>query len=86
MLDSLTDITRRDYWHGWGRIEAKTLIVRGQEGSLTDTTVAEMGQRLPSAATKTIADAGHDLHLDNPDGWRAAMQPFVRANARSERG
>ena len=29
MLDSLTDITRHNYWQDWERIEAETLIVRG---------------------------------------------------------
>jgi pimeloyl-ACP methyl ester carboxylesterase len=36
-----------------------------------------MAERLPHARTVEIAGAGHDLHLDRPADWCAAVAAFV---------
>jgi pimeloyl-ACP methyl ester carboxylesterase len=36
-----------------------------------------MADALPGAALVEIADAGHDVHLDQPERWRAAVEGFL---------
>jgi pimeloyl-ACP methyl ester carboxylesterase len=36
-----------------------------------------MTQLLPAARLVEIPDAGHDVHLDQPGRWRAAVETFV---------
>jgi pimeloyl-ACP methyl ester carboxylesterase len=38
-----------------------------------------MAERLPRARLLEIPDAGHDLHLDRPTEWRAALGGFLGA-------
>jgi pimeloyl-ACP methyl ester carboxylesterase len=64
------------YWHEWRAIEARTLVVRGEEGELSPDVVAEMLRGLPAAEVETIP-GGHDVHLDAPVAWRALVERFL---------
>jgi pimeloyl-ACP methyl ester carboxylesterase len=39
----------------------------------------KMACRIPHGRYITIPDAGHDLHLEQPDTWRQVAEEFLRA-------
>ena len=55
------------------------LIVRAGDGDVAEATAEEMTERLASARLIEIPGAGHDLHLDRPDEWRAVLTGFLEA-------
>jgi pimeloyl-ACP methyl ester carboxylesterase len=63
-------------WDEWRRIQAPTLIVRGERGDLSEEEAVEMAQALPAAELVTLP-GGHDVHLDEPEAWRAAVESFL---------
>jgi pimeloyl-ACP methyl ester carboxylesterase len=63
-------------WDEWRQIQAPTLIVRGERGDLSDEESAEMVRALPIATLVTLP-GGHDVHLDEPEAWRAAVESFL---------
>ena len=69
----------RPLWDEWERIACQTLIVRGEHGELGEATAAALVARLPAAEVVTGPGAGHEVHLDRPRAWRAALEPFLAA-------
>lgn len=67
----------RPLWDEWERIACPTLVVRGERGDLDQATAARMVERLPGSRSETIAGARHEVHLEAPREWRAALQPFL---------
>ena len=37
-----------------------------------------MATRIPMGTYRQIANAGHDLHLDQPEAWRAIVSEFLQ--------
>lgn len=65
-----------DYWDEWRSITCPTLLVIASEAP--DASIArDMLAQQPNASLVEIADAGHDLHLDNPAAWREALDRFL---------
>jgi pimeloyl-ACP methyl ester carboxylesterase len=63
----------RATWDVWERIACPILVVRGDLGTLTEETAAEMATRNPRAPAVTLP-GGHDIHLDAPDEWIAVLR------------
>jgi pimeloyl-ACP methyl ester carboxylesterase len=63
-------------WNEWRQIQAPTVIVRGERGDLSQEEAAEMTRALPTAKLVTLP-GGHDVHLDEPEEWRAAVEGFL---------
>jgi len=82
MTAALQDCERADGWNDWRRIQCPTLVVRAERG-LPPTTTERMAGVLPSATVAEVPGADHDLHLENADGWRAAIEPFLLSVVRS---
>jgi pimeloyl-ACP methyl ester carboxylesterase len=80
MVAALREVAARSWWEEWSRIACPTLIVRaaGEEGAAD---AARMLEALPRAGLAEIAGAGHDVHLDRPRAWRAALERFLSATA-----
>jgi len=76
MLEALKEIACRSYWDEWARICCPVLVVRAQQGVLTGDTV-RMLESVPQARLVEIANAGHDLHLDQPQRWRESLEGFL---------
>jgi pimeloyl-ACP methyl ester carboxylesterase len=36
-----------------------------------------MRETVRAAEASVIPDAGHDLHLEQPDAWQRAVEPFL---------
>ncbi|WP_329457705.1 alpha/beta fold hydrolase [Streptomyces sp. NBC_01497] len=67
----------RSYWPEWDRLECPVLVVRGDTGQLTEADAEEMRDRRPGTWTETVADAGHDVHLDRPEALHALIERFL---------
>ena len=59
-------------------VRCPTLVVGGgrTDGDLAG--MREMADRLPDGRFALVPDAGHIVHWDDPAGWRAVVEPFVR--------
>ncbi|WP_153452603.1 alpha/beta fold hydrolase [Streptomyces smaragdinus] len=65
------------HWEELAQVRCPTLVVRGIDGELGRAEAMEMVRVLPYGRYAEIPDAGHLVHYDSPDGWRAAVEPFL---------
>jgi pimeloyl-ACP methyl ester carboxylesterase len=79
MKRTLGDALARSYWTEWERISSPVLVVRAGNGDVPATTAQAMTQRLASSRLIEVPGAGHDLHLDRPEEWRAVLTGFLEA-------
>jgi pimeloyl-ACP methyl ester carboxylesterase len=79
MKRTLGDALARSYWTEWERISSPVLVVRAGNGDVPPTTAQAMTQRLASSRLIEVPGAGHDLHLDRPEEWRAVLTGFLEA-------
>jgi len=63
-------------WDEWRRVGAPTLVIRGEEGELSERDAGEMVMTVPEAEVVTVP-GGHDVHLDAPAAWRKAVSDFL---------
>jgi pimeloyl-ACP methyl ester carboxylesterase len=77
IVDILAKAGGRSYWDQWSRITCPVLVVRGQGGWMSEDEVRRMLDELPGARLAEIPDAGHDVHLDQPDRWHAVLGEFL---------
>jgi pimeloyl-ACP methyl ester carboxylesterase len=61
-------------WDEWERIACPALVVRAGNGLVAPETAARMAGR---ARVVELDGAAHDLHLDRPETWRAALTGFL---------
>jgi pimeloyl-ACP methyl ester carboxylesterase len=80
-LDTLARMLRegasRDHWDAWQSIRCPTLIVRGERGIGEEDVACMVAKLAKVAVTATVRDAGHDVHLEQPQQWRNVVEPFL---------
>ncbi len=64
----------RSFWPEWERLTCPALVVLGEQGIVRPEDAAAMAERV---RVVEIPGAGHDLHLDAPAEWRAALSGFL---------
>ena len=74
---TLRETAGRSFWREWESIACPTLVVRAGKGMVPSPEARAMADRLPGAELVEIPGAGHDLHLDSPAEWRAAVTAFL---------
>ena len=74
MVACMADLGSRNFWAQWRSIQCPALVVLGEHGIFPSGHGAEMIAQLPNASLITIAEAGHDVHLDAPEAWVAALR------------
>jgi pimeloyl-ACP methyl ester carboxylesterase len=79
MARTLREATRRSYWDEWERISCPVLVVRAGRGELSAADARAMAERGQRVEVVELRDVGHDLHLDSPDEWFAALGRFLDA-------
>ncbi|MEU0596736.1 alpha/beta hydrolase [Streptomyces sp. NPDC006393] len=67
------------HWEELAQVQCPALVVRGLDGELGRAEAQEMVRVLPHGQYAEVADAGHLVHYDQPDAWRAAITPFLDA-------
>jgi esterase len=66
------------HWAMLERINTPTLLVRGAESDILAAEIAQkMTEVMPNCTLVTVPDAGHSIPLDNPQGFIAAVKPFL---------
>ncbi|NGO11483.1 alpha/beta hydrolase, partial [Streptomyces sp. HC44] len=82
MVAAVAELAERSYWDEWDRVRCPALVVRGANGTMRAAEPAEMRTRRPTATrTELIQDAGHDVHLDQPERLYEAVRAFLAAHA-----
>jgi pimeloyl-ACP methyl ester carboxylesterase len=76
LLDALGQANARDYWAEWASIRCPALVVRAPDG-IPRRQAERMLELLPGSRLAEIAEAGHDVHLDQPERWRNVVQDFL---------
>jgi pimeloyl-ACP methyl ester carboxylesterase len=76
MVAALDEVSRTSYWDEWAAIGCPICVVRAAGGD-DSTEYSRMIELQPAARLVEIEDAGHDLHLDQPERWRAALGRFL---------
>ena len=67
-------------WVWLTKLTCPTLLVRGADSDvLSVETATRMVRVIPHATLVTVPAAGHSIPLDNPAGFLAAVQPFLRS-------
>jgi pimeloyl-ACP methyl ester carboxylesterase len=65
-----------------GGVRCPTLIVRGAQSPLLSAEgAAAFAAEIPSASIATIEAAGHNVHVEQPEAFLAAVLPFLREHA-----
>lgn len=82
VLRSVRELRPRDAETGWrscADIAVPTLLIRG---ALSDILAPEVAERMigtiPGARLTTVADSGHSVPLDAPEGFLAAARAFLK--------
>lgn len=78
MLQSMADVAAHDYWQEWEQIRCPTLVVGGANSFISQDSLQEMAARIPHGRYHQIADAGHDLHLQQPERWKHILAEFLQ--------
>jgi pimeloyl-ACP methyl ester carboxylesterase len=78
MVAALAETAERSFWDEWSRVQCPALVVRAGDGGIPEALVERMIAAAPHVTSTVVADAGHDLHLHQPDRWRAAVEHFLR--------
>lgn len=60
-------------WDAWARVTAPTLLIRCAPGEEADRMVAAR----PGTRLEIVADAGHDVHLDQPEVCAGLLQRWL---------
>ncbi len=77
MVAALAETAECSYWDEWRRVSCPTLVVRAGAGGIPDVLIGRMVAEAPRATSTVIADAGHDLHLHQPERWREVIEAFL---------
>ncbi|MEV0782636.1 alpha/beta hydrolase [Streptomyces sp. NPDC050423] len=85
MLQSRATWVFEAHWEELAQVGCPTLVLRGLDGELGRAEAQEMVRVLPRGQYAEVADAGHLVHYDQPEGWRAAVEPFLEQLAEDNR-
>jgi pimeloyl-ACP methyl ester carboxylesterase len=79
MVRTLREAGADPAWAEWARIACPTLVVRAARGIVAADVARAMLDGCPRARLVELEDAGHDVHLERPAEWRAALTAFLDA-------
>ncbi|MFC0600088.1 alpha/beta fold hydrolase [Streptomyces palmae] len=79
MLASRETWVHDAHWEELALVECPTLVIRGLDGQLGRAEAQEMVRVLPRGQYAEVADAGHFIHYEQPEGWFQALDSFLSA-------
>ncbi|KQY64660.1 MULTISPECIES: alpha/beta fold hydrolase [unclassified Nocardioides] len=74
---ALAPVAEREYVEEWAAVTAPTLLVRGENGMIPGDQFDRMLMARPETRLVTVPHAGHDVHLEQPTAWLAALEEFL---------
>jgi pimeloyl-ACP methyl ester carboxylesterase len=77
MVQTLREAASRSYWQEWDRIRCPVLVIRAGRGIIPVDDAQAMADRARHPTLAELEGAEHDLHLDRPDEWHAALREFL---------
>lgn len=78
LVGSLDSVNPSVLWEAIDAISCPVLLLRGEHSlELSAELAEEMARRLGDARLGTIAGAGHDLALENPEGVARAVLDYL---------
>jgi pimeloyl-ACP methyl ester carboxylesterase len=77
LVAAIAEALAQSYWDEWRAIRAPTLLVRGERGEVSRADAEQMAALNSAVETVAVPNAGHDVHLDAPAEWRAAVEGFL---------
>nr|BBH88227.1 hypothetical protein KTC_29780 [Thermosporothrix sp. COM3] len=78
MVRSISDVATTSYRDEWQRLQCPTLVVHGEKSHISRDAMEEMARLIPTGRFVEIADAGHDVHLHQPERWHEALERFFK--------
>ena len=76
--------TVEERWDAWKAVTCPTLLVRGDDSDiLSPDTATRMLKENPHVTLSTVADCGHSITLDRPEGLLTALTPWLAASGGS---
>jgi pimeloyl-ACP methyl ester carboxylesterase len=76
LVAALAESQAQSYWAEWASIRCPALAVRAAGGAPREE-LSRMAELLPGTELAEVEDAGHDLHLDQPERWRSVVLEFI---------
>lgn len=70
--------TQEPLWHRLGEITCPVLVLAGERDTKFRALGERMAELLPTASIDVIADAGHSVHLEQPEATAAAIARWQR--------
>jgi pimeloyl-ACP methyl ester carboxylesterase len=67
-----------DHWAELEGLEMPVLVVHAADSFVRREVMEEMAKRIPQGEFVEVADCGHVMPVDNPDGVVAAVLPFLK--------
>lgn len=64
-------------WEEWSRVHAPTLAIFGERGMFTPSQIQRLADTRPETACMSVRDAGHDVHLDQPEALFHLLDAFL---------
>ncbi|MFJ3906571.1 alpha/beta fold hydrolase [Streptomyces sp. NPDC090025] len=84
LIASLRENTTRSWWREWAAIDVPVLVVLGRHGIIGAADHAEMARLQPDRMRSvSVPDAGHDLHLEQPETLYRLVRDFLAAPTRA---
>lgn len=78
MQQSYRGMLSREWWAELEQVRCPALVVKGELSSMTPRSELQEGaRRLPQGRYAEVLGAYHVVHYDQPDRWRAAVEPFL---------
>jgi pimeloyl-ACP methyl ester carboxylesterase len=64
-------------WAEWQQVLARTLLVQAERSYLDAAEVDRMLALRPGTGHVVVPDAGHDVHLDQPQAWARLLRSYL---------
>ena len=77
MVAALTSVAARSRLQEWAVLTQPTMLVLGDHGSVDPDELARMRAARPDTEVALIANAGHDIHLEQPRALLRVLEGFL---------
>lgn len=77
MLRTMEPVFAHESWAEWQALPQPVMLVLGERGSIDAARIERMLAVRPATRRVVIPDAAHDLHLEQPQAWYAALDDFL---------
>ncbi|PPK94739.1 pimeloyl-ACP methyl ester carboxylesterase [Kineococcus xinjiangensis] len=79
MQAAIAAVAAAPCWTEWQRVQAPTLLVQAQRSILDAAEIDRMLELRPGTGHVVVPDAGHDVHLDQPQAWTQLLRDSLDA-------